>query len=343
MKPYLSILIDTYNHEKFIEQAINSVLEQDINRSDIEIIVVDDGSTDQTPEIIKKYSSHLRYIRKDNGGQATAFNLGIAEARGEIIAFLDGDDWWVPEKLRRVVECLEQDPELGAIGHGIIETYEGSHSRRICTHETTKIKFSNIQNISRFLGVRSQLGTSRFTARKSLLEKILPFPEELTVEADEYMFTFAPALSSVLVLNECLTYYRLHGGNLYQFQDGDERKIRRKAQVHQVLSQALPERLRETGLDEQSINLLNAHSQILVDRHRLEYEGGWPWETLQTELLARQLQASNRYSVKRLLLSQFFLLLSCLMPPPWFYKLRGWYSKKIVKLAQTQIFEDVIL
>src|SRR6202047_5371649 len=97
-KPFISVLIDTYNHERFIEQAIASVLEQDVAEGDREIIVVDDGSTDRTPEIVRKFEPQVRLIRKANGGQASAFNTGIPECSGQIIAFLDGDDWWTPGK-----------------------------------------------------------------------------------------------------------------------------------------------------------------------------------------------------------------------------------------------------
>src|SRR5271170_7504882 len=112
-KPAVTVLIDTYNHERFIEEAIVSVLEQDFPRSETEVIVVDDGSTDRTPEIVRRFEPRVRLIRKINGGQASAFNAGIPECRGEIIAFLDGDDWWAPTKLTRVMQALERDPEVG--------------------------------------------------------------------------------------------------------------------------------------------------------------------------------------------------------------------------------------
>src|SRR5215471_10427424 len=88
-RPFVSVLIDTYNHEKFIEQAIVSVLEQDFAAADYEIFVVDDGSTDSTPEIIKKFASRVMYLAKKNGGQGSAFNYGIPKCRGDIAAFLD--------------------------------------------------------------------------------------------------------------------------------------------------------------------------------------------------------------------------------------------------------------
>src|ERR1700726_5204623 len=102
--PLITALIDTYNHELFIEDAINSVLSQDFSRSEIEILVVDDGSTDKTPEIVRKFGPRVRLIRKANGGQASAFNAGVPEAQGEIVAFLDGGDWWARNKLSRLAE-----------------------------------------------------------------------------------------------------------------------------------------------------------------------------------------------------------------------------------------------
>src|ERR1700684_1962393 len=101
MHPLVSVLIDTYNHERFIEQAILSVLDQDFPAPDMEILVVDDGSTDGTPEIIRKFAPRVRYQRKSNGGQASAFNAGIPETKGDIVAMLDGDDWWARGKLKR--------------------------------------------------------------------------------------------------------------------------------------------------------------------------------------------------------------------------------------------------
>src|ERR1700722_6588457 len=118
--PKVTVLIDTFNHERFIREAILSVIGQDFPPDEMEILVVDDGSTDRTPEIIRKFEPRVRLLRKENGGQASAFNAGIPEARGEIISFLDGDDWWASNKLSRVMETIMADPSLGIVGHGIV-------------------------------------------------------------------------------------------------------------------------------------------------------------------------------------------------------------------------------
>src|SRR5712672_4829691 len=113
--PFVTALIDTYNHESFIEEAVASVLQQDFPASETEILVVDDGSTDRTPEIVRKFAPRVRLLRKPNGGQASAFNAGIPEAQGEVIAFLDGDDWWAPGKLTGVADVFARDAEVGLV------------------------------------------------------------------------------------------------------------------------------------------------------------------------------------------------------------------------------------
>src|SRR5580692_2357527 len=116
-KPFVTALIDTYNHEAFIEKAIESVLHQDFPAVESEILVVDDGSTDRTPELVRKFAPRVRMLRKANGGQASAFNAAIPEAQGEIVAFLDGDDWWAPGKLTAVADVFARDAAVGLVGH----------------------------------------------------------------------------------------------------------------------------------------------------------------------------------------------------------------------------------
>src|ERR1700722_3555840 len=128
---HISVLIDTYNHERFIEQAIVSVLEQDFPAGEMEIVVVDDGSTDSTPSIIEKFLPRLRYIRKKNGGQASAFNIAIPELRGSIVAFLDGDDWWAKRKLSVVAETFQANPGIAAVGHGFFEVRDTEPAREM--------------------------------------------------------------------------------------------------------------------------------------------------------------------------------------------------------------------
>src|ERR1700722_7490935 len=239
VKPLVSILIDTYNHEKFIEQAIVSALEQNFPAAAREIIVVDDGSSDGTPEIVRKFEPQVRLIRKPNGGQASAFNVGIPECKGEIVSFLDGDDWWVLDKVQLAVDELEKNAELGAVGHGQYEVYaDGRPLGVVVPEKDTLLHLQDLPTAVLLTHLRCFLGTTKMTIRKKLLNQILPFPEELVIEADEYMFTLAPALAPALVLDKPLFYYRFHEGNLFQYSEKDNKKTRRKQRVLEVLQQS---------------------------------------------------------------------------------------------------------
>ena len=107
----VSVIIPTYNRARTIERAVNSVLAQ--TWKDMEVIVVYDGSTDQTGEALKVYGDKIRVIRQPNGGASAARNTGIKAATGEIISFLDSDDEWLPEKTQRQVQLLQQTAALG--------------------------------------------------------------------------------------------------------------------------------------------------------------------------------------------------------------------------------------
>lgn len=105
----ISVLIPTYNRAHLIPKALDSVLQQDFRP--LEVLVVDDGSTDDTPRLASSWPPLVRYIQKANGGVSSARNLGIREAKGDWIAFLDSDDWWEPGKLRAQVQALAAQPD----------------------------------------------------------------------------------------------------------------------------------------------------------------------------------------------------------------------------------------
>jgi glycosyltransferase involved in cell wall biosynthesis len=110
-RPTVSVLIPAYNAGWCVRKAVDSVLAQDWR--DFEVIVVNDGSTDDTAAVLAEYGQAIRVIDQPNGGMSNARNAGIRAARGEFIAFLDSDDWWLPTKLGRQVAMLRQRPELG--------------------------------------------------------------------------------------------------------------------------------------------------------------------------------------------------------------------------------------
>jgi glycosyltransferase involved in cell wall biosynthesis len=108
-KPRVSVIIPTYNRGWIVKEAIESVLAQDYR--DFELIVVDDGSTDNTDDILNSYRGDIMVFRQENQGVSAARNRGLAEASGRFIAFLDSDDLWLPQKLFRQVEFFNKNPD----------------------------------------------------------------------------------------------------------------------------------------------------------------------------------------------------------------------------------------
>ncbi len=106
--PLVNVIIPTYNRDWMVKESIDSVLAQDFN--DFELIVVDDGSTDNTPEILDSYRQDINVIRQGNRGVSAARNAGIAKASGRFIAFLDSDDLWLPDKLSLQVDFFNSNP-----------------------------------------------------------------------------------------------------------------------------------------------------------------------------------------------------------------------------------------
>jgi glycosyltransferase involved in cell wall biosynthesis len=323
--PLATVIIDTYNHERFIEHALTSVLKQDAMTSDVEILVVDDGSTDGTPAAVKKFGRRVRYLRKENGGQASAFNAGIAEANAEIVLFLDGDDWWMPLKLGTVLEVFERNPKVGAVGHGITEAFGPEQYRDLLPDSDYQVHLGDVAGALRFRGLKAFMGTSRFAARKTVLQRLLPVPEKLIIEADEYLFTGSAAVSELAVLRQPLAYYRIHENNLFQFQGHDPVRMRRKSQALSELIYALPSLLARLGVAADVREKVIEPIWVDAERLRLTLDGGWSWETFCVEKKAFGM-ASGQAGVPYKILKHTFLALALLLPSRSYYGLRSWYA-----------------
>lgn len=283
-KPFVSILIDTYNHERFIEKAIVSVLEQDFPVAQREILVVDDGSRDRTPEIIRKFEPQVRLLKKENGGQASAFNAGIPECGGEIVAFLDGDDWWAKNKLASVTQAMTDDASVGIVGHGIVLVGRDGSEQEEKLREGFTFQANELEGARLFRRRGAFLGTSRMTIRRELLRRIGKIPEEIKIQADEYLFTLAAAMAKVRILEEALTYYRMHDANLFQLADGaGTQKLSNKQKSLAALAKNISEKLRGIGIDNRVIRAVVQYTEASADQLRLSLNGGWPWETVKTE------------------------------------------------------------
>jgi hypothetical protein len=336
-KPFFSVLIDTFNHERFIEQSIVSVLEQQVGDSEREIIVVDDGSSDRTPEIVSKFEPRVRMIRKENGGQASAFNVGVPECRGEIIAFLDGDDWWAPQKLRTVGDVLATDRRVGLVGHGIVESTDGGGEHVVAPEKQERLRLDSLAMARIFRLRKSYLGTSRMTMRADVARQIGKVPEALTVEADEYLFTIAATVADVVILREALTHYRIHAGNLYLGAGLSEKSLRRKQQVHAALVESLSRELALRGVPAEAVEAVTEIVAAEGNQIRLMLDGGAPSETVRTEKKIYEVLHSDA-PLKHRVFREMTMLVAGVLPPKWFYGARRWVgSRKWYRSVRTRV------
>ena len=341
LKPAVTVLIDTYNQERFIEEAIVSAREQDFPRGDTEILVVDDGSTDRTPEIVRKFRPHVRLLQKPNGGQASAFNAGIPEARGEVIAFLDGDDWWAKQKLSVVMGYLESRPHIGIVGHGIYEFDSDTRNKTATIPQCPReIVFDTISNGKFFRQMMCFFGTSRVTIRRNVVSRVLPVPEQLVIEADEFMSFMSTAYSAAGLIQQPLTFYRLHAGNLFQVREKDQAKQRRIQKVLVVLAEELRSRLGSADIAPEIIDAIIEPLDVGSKRLRLMLDGGARWETFQAERAEFQI-AYKKGSPAYWLFKGFVLACALAFPPRAFYRLREWYSRSSWRRIRSLLGEPI--
>jgi glycosyltransferase involved in cell wall biosynthesis len=210
-QPFISVIINNYNYAQFVGTAIESALAQTYPHR--EIIVVDDGSTDESREVIQRYADRVQVVFKENGGQASAFHAGVAAARGEVICFLDSDDYWAPQLLERVaarwddslamvewrMECVDPDGKPLGRSFPIHTPYEGD-LRPILTR---RIYYPSTP-------------TSGNAFARRAVEAVFPLDESFwRISADAPLLMGAPFYGKFAFIDETLSFYRVHGGNLY--------------------------------------------------------------------------------------------------------------------------------
>lgn len=205
--PHISVVIPTYNYGHFVTEALGSVLAQTYPAR--EIIVVDDGSTDDTSEKLQPYENRIRYIHQENQGLPAARNTGIRAACGEFIALLDSDDLWHPRKLEAQVHHLNRSPEVGLVAADVLRDMRngwpevGDHSSMPAHPVTVKD-----------LLVRSRFGPSSVLVRKGCFDAVGLFDPELRSAEDRDMWIRIASRFPIRKLGAPLWWYRLHGGNM---------------------------------------------------------------------------------------------------------------------------------
>lgn len=216
--PLVSILINNYNYGRFLDDAVTSALSQTYTNK--EVVVVDDGSTDDSALVLQKYADSVRIIHKANGGQASAFNAGFNNSRGEIVCFLDADDMYARDKLERIVANFARYPESEWCFDKVLHTDERMNPLAdvVCSN---KAYYLDCRREMRRGTLRKYLpmqipATSGLSFKRGLLEKFFPIPEsESCSMCENYMKYIAVGTSKGIILDAQLTLQRLHGSNLF--------------------------------------------------------------------------------------------------------------------------------
>jgi len=201
IKQLVSVVIPAYNAGKYLEHAINSILAQ--SYSNLEIIIVNDGSTDNTADIATSFTDpRVHLVSKTNGGMSSARNAGVDEAKGEFLAFLDADDYWMPDKLEKQIALLESNPNIGFCSTLTrVETPEGAFVNEWACPD---IKISTLHTI--FTNCAAIAGSaSSVLTRMNIHRAAGQFDETLTGLEDTDMWIRYAAQNEYRCIPETLT------------------------------------------------------------------------------------------------------------------------------------------
>jgi glycosyltransferase involved in cell wall biosynthesis len=208
--PRISIIIDNYNYGRFLDAAIESALGQDWGN--VEVIVVDDGSTDESPEVIARYADRVKAIRKANGGQGSAFNVGFQHSTGQLVILLDADDILYPARARRVIERYR--PGVSKI-QCQLDTIDGA-GRNLhlpFPNYPSNLTAEEIRRRTLKFGYYPCAPASGNVYTREYLSQVMPIPDAFRYNADGYLNLHAPLYGDVETIPEALGAYRVHGAN----------------------------------------------------------------------------------------------------------------------------------
>ena len=281
----VSVIIPTYNRAEALRRCLDSLINQTYN--DFEVLVCDDGSTDDSEKVTNEFISSLTitYLWNENfGGPAKPRNAGIASASGKYLAFLDSDDWWVPEKLEKSVQALEAGADF--IYHDLyIMPFGADKSRFWKRSKTRQVKGSVFADL---LLQGNEINNSSVVVRRDLMEQIGGFSEDKKlIAAEDYdaWLRVAKLTNSFVRLRGCLGYYAISKDN---FSSADRTIIK----LHRLVELYGTE-ISETDLKGSSINYLLAkayygcgnYSEARVKALEVVFSSSSPYVTVKASFL----------------------------------------------------------
>jgi len=206
--PTVSVILPAYNAAAFIEPTLHSVLNQ--TYKDFEFIVVDDGSTDATRQVLEKYADKIQYVYKNNGGQSSSRNAGIKIAQGKYIALIDHDDLWLEQKLELQVREIQKSQTVGMVTCGSV-LFRGNVD---VESEIPRINSKPRQQLIRELLLKNLLGScSKTLIRTECFRTLGLFDESLRMAEDWDLYLRIAQAYDIRCIEKPLVRYRLHERN----------------------------------------------------------------------------------------------------------------------------------
>ena len=261
--PLVSILISSYNCDRYLARAIDSAIAQTYPHT--EIIVVDDGSSDRSRQIIKSYIPKVTAIFQQNGGQASAINTGFGASKGEIICLLDADDLWLPSKVERVIAAFDNYRQAAVVYHQV-QNIDATDTPIDKPWPPYKPIIGNIsQSIEKTGGWWPFPPSTALSFSRQFLNTAMNIPEaQYRLCADAYLADLAPFFGEVVGIDRVLSQFRIHDSNNWSKEENQWQR----AVEH--------DRIR-----------IDCVNQIL-DLHNLNFEirlsDRWPYQWLQYKL-----------------------------------------------------------
>jgi glycosyltransferase involved in cell wall biosynthesis len=285
----VDIVINNYNYGRFLGQAIDSALAQ--THTQVKVIVVDDGSTDDSREILHAYEDRIELVLKENGGQASALNAGFARSEGDIVIFLDSDDELRPAAASLSAAAFAADSEVVKVQYRMeVIDANGRPSGVIKPPDHLPLPAGDVRNAElTFPFDLAWLATSANAFRADVLRRIFPIPErDFVLCADWYLVHLAPLLGTVVSLDNVAACYRVHGGNNYEQQDArlDLDHVRQTVGYSAVMTRALESLADQLGLERPYDRILSVSDisnrlvSLKVEPELHPISGDTPWRLM---------------------------------------------------------------
>jgi glycosyltransferase involved in cell wall biosynthesis len=212
VRPRVSVIVTAYNLAQYLPAALDSALAQESPGGPIQIIVVDDGSTDHTQEVLAAYADRVEVIHQENGGLVKAVDTGLSAVRGEYIALLDADDIWPLDRLRRHTEILDANPQVGLV-HGDMEVIDADGATLHPSFFSWKRDTPSDGRVLARLVKDNFVSGGASTFRASLLPAIWPISPEAAYP-DWWIASNIAAVAEILYDPTSANRYRFHGANM---------------------------------------------------------------------------------------------------------------------------------